>query len=89
MTTYDVVLMLLILILISGSVAVITMRRLIGAAILEGVVSLMAALLFLIMAAPDVAITQAVIGAGLSLVIFVFALRRMKEDSPEGSCKDE
>lgn len=48
--------------------------------LLQGVIalsafSLMSALLFYILRAPDVAITEAAVGAGVSTVIFVWAVR--------------
>ena len=49
---------------------------LIGAIVAVGVVSLFVSILFLMLGAPDVAMTEAAIGAGLSTVIFLFALRR-------------
>jgi uncharacterized MnhB-related membrane protein len=54
-------------------------RDLVSAAILVGVVSLMVSYIFLRMNAPDVAMTEAAIGAGLSTVIFLVAIRRTGE----------
>jgi len=45
-----------------------------------GVVSLLVSYLFLRMGAPDVAMTEAAIGAALTTVIFLIALRRTGED---------
>ncbi|MBN2724382.1 MAG: DUF4040 domain-containing protein [Deltaproteobacteria bacterium] len=86
MSPNNILILSVTLAMLAGAAAVVSIRSLIGAAILEGVVSLMAALLFLQMSAPDVAITQAVIGAGLSTSLFVIALRRSnsgQEDSDE------
>ena len=79
MSPYEVILSVLALLLVIGGIGVITAKSLIAAAVLEGVVSLLAALLFLALAAPDVAITQAVIGAGLTTAIFLWTLRRVDE----------
>jgi len=79
MTSYEVILSVLALLMVAGGIGVITAKSLISAVILEGVVSLLAALLFFAMAAPDVAITQAVIGAGLTTAIFLWTLRRLQE----------
>ncbi|MDD3942299.1 MAG: DUF4040 domain-containing protein [Sphaerochaetaceae bacterium] len=48
-------------------------------------ISLSCAILFYILEAPDVAITEAAVGAGVSTVIFVWALRhsQRKEDRHE------
>lgn len=46
--------------------------------IAAGVVSLFASVLFLLMAAPDVAMTEAAIGSGLSTLIFFYVLNKIK-----------
>ncbi len=43
-----------------------------------GLVSLLASVLFLILASPDVAMTEAAIGGGLSTFLFFFVLARMR-----------
>ena len=43
-----------------------------------GMVSLMASLLYVFLAAPDVAMTEAAIGSGLSTIIFFYALSKVK-----------
>jgi hypothetical protein len=43
-----------------------------------GLVSLLAAILFLILAAPDVAMTEAAIGSGLTTFLFFFVLGRIR-----------
>ena len=52
------------------------LRDLLSAAILLGTVDLLLALLFYVLEAPDVAITQATVGAGLSTAVFLYAIRR-------------
>jgi len=54
-------------------------RNLLAAVVFAGVVSLAISFLFLRLAAPDVAMTEAAIGAGLSTVIFLIAVRRTEE----------
>jgi len=53
-----------------------------------GLVSLLASVLFLILASPDVAMTEAAIGSGLTTFLFFFVLGRVrsgeKEDSHHG-----
>ncbi len=48
------------------------------AIIAAGVVSLFASVLFLLMSAPDVAMTEAAIGSGLSTLIFFYVLNKIK-----------
>jgi len=63
-------------VMIVAAVLAVHLRSLLGAIISAGVVSLFASIVFLLLGAPDVAMTEAAIGAGLSTVIFLFALRR-------------
>ncbi len=46
-------------------------------------VSMISALLFTILRAPDVAITEAAVGAGVSTVIFVWAIRHTRRRSKD------
>jgi uncharacterized MnhB-related membrane protein len=64
-----------VVMLLAALLAVHT-KSLLGAIIAAGVVSLFVSILFLILGTPDVAMTEAAIGAGLSTVIFLYALRR-------------
>lgn len=49
------------------------------AVVAAGVVSLFASVLYLLMAAPDVAMTEAAIGSGLSTLIFFYVLNKIKK----------
>jgi uncharacterized MnhB-related membrane protein len=64
-----------VVMLLAALLAVHT-KSLLGAVMAAGVVSLFVSILFLLLGAPDVAMTEAAIGAGLSTVIFLFALSR-------------
>jgi uncharacterized MnhB-related membrane protein len=44
-----------------------------------GLVSLLASVMFLLLAAPDVAMTEAAIGSGLTTFLFFFVLRRVRK----------
>ena len=68
-------LVITILLVICG-IAAITVRDLLGAAILFGAYSFMMCLLWAIMGAVDVAFTEASVGAGVSTVLFVAAVFR-------------
>lgn len=61
-------------ILISGILAV-RLESLVGAVVSAGLASLFAAVTYVILAAPDVAMTEASIGSGLSTIIFLYAVR--------------
>ena len=51
------------------------------AIIAAGIVSLFASILYLILAAPDVAMTEAVIGSGLSTIIFFYVLNKIRKSN--------
>ncbi|NOZ46389.1 MAG: DUF4040 domain-containing protein [Chlorobi bacterium] len=55
-------------------------KKLIFAILATGGVSLFASILYLLMAAPDVALTEAAIGSGLTTLIFLFILNKIKEE---------
>lgn len=48
-----------------------------------GVVSLFASILYLLLAAPDVALTEAAIGSGLSTIIFFYVLNQIRRKDAE------
>ncbi len=55
-------------------------KKLVVAIIAAGVVSLFASVLYLLLAAPDVAMTEAAIGSGLSTIIFFYVLNKIKKE---------
>ncbi|UCD31457.1 MAG: DUF4040 domain-containing protein [Desulfobacterales bacterium] len=59
-----------------AAVGAITIKDLLGAAVLFGAYSFMMCLLWAIMGAVDVAFTEASVGAGVSTVFFVAAVFR-------------
>jgi uncharacterized MnhB-related membrane protein len=75
MTWFNIVLLAVMMI---GAVAASAIRNLLGAVIIFMVYSLMMALLWQQMNAPDLAITEAAVGAGLTSVLFVLTLRKIK-----------
>ena len=69
---------LTIIMIISAIIAVET-KHLVAALAMLGLVSLQASVYFLILQAPDVAMTEASIGAGLSVGIFAYAFWKTGE----------
>ncbi len=65
--------------MVATGVAAIFQRSLLSAVIMVGFISLMVSYLFLRMDAPDVAMTEAAIAAGLTTVIFLIAIRRTED----------
>jgi len=69
-------LVIVVLVLVSA-VLVLVLENMIGAVAVSGTVSLGVAVLFVLLHAPDVAMTEAVVGAGLSGVVLALGLRRL------------
>ena len=59
-----------------GAIAALYLKDLTSAVVAAGLVSLFASVMYLLLAAPDVAMTEAAIGAGLSTVIFLYAVQK-------------
>jgi len=64
----------LVIMIIAGFLAVV-FRKLLPSIIALSVASLLLSLEFYLLHAPDVAIAEAAIGAGLTMAIFIFAIR--------------
>jgi len=70
-------------ILASGLLAV-GLRSVLAAAVSAGLASLFAAVCYLLLGAPDVAMTEASIGSGLSTLIFLYAIRKTRNGGHDG-----
>ena len=79
-------LVLCIGILISALLATYLERR-VAAVVSAGLVGLFASVTYVILSAPDVAMTEAAIGSGITTVIFLFALSKTKEQPAKQSGK--
>ena len=64
-------------ILISGLLAVL-LDNMLSAVISVGLASLFASVVYVVLAAPDVAMTEASIGSGLTTMIFLYAIRKTR-----------
>ena len=69
---------LLVIIMLVGAIVSCIFKDLLSAAIVAGVVSLIAAILFYFLQAPDVAMAESAIGDSLTTAIFVFAIKKTK-----------
>ncbi len=65
---------ILLMMIVAGFLAVV-LEKLLPSVIALSVASLLLSLEFYILHAPDVAIAEAAIGAGLTMAIFIFAIR--------------
>ncbi len=70
---------ILLLFIVALSLAAVFIKDLLTCIILMSAASLLGALVFYIANAPDVAITEAAVGAGLSNIAFLWILRATKE----------
>ncbi len=68
---------LVVAVMVLSALAVLLLPNLLAAVAASSVVSLALSVVFVIVRAPDVAMTEAAVGAGLSGVILVLALRRL------------
>ena len=65
---------LLLLLLLSTAVMVVVARHLLAAALIFSAYSLIMAILWTLLRAPDVALTEAAVGAGVTTVLFIITL---------------
>jgi len=77
----------LLAVMLAAAISAAVFRDLMNAVIACALVSLMASIMFYFLQAPDVAMAEASIGAGLTTGIFIFAIRRTvrQEEDEEGS----
>ncbi|MCG6895500.1 MAG: DUF4040 domain-containing protein [Thiocapsa sp.] len=69
--------LVVVVLMLASAVAVLLLRSFVAAVAASSVVGLGLTVLFVLMRAPDVAMTEAAVGAGLSGVILALALRRL------------
>jgi len=66
-------------IMVCAAIVALLHTSLVTAILSAGAVSLVASILYLVLAAPDVAMTEAAIGSALTTIVFLFALSRLRE----------
>ncbi|MDK2954212.1 MAG: energy-converting hydrogenase subunit [Kosmotoga sp.] len=64
-------------IVIVGAIIAIETKNLLTSVIMLSLVSLLSVVLFIFMKAPDVAITEVSVGAGLTTAVFLLTLKRI------------
>ena len=83
MLSIPVITLLTILIcagIIIGGLLAVMLDNIVGAVICAGLSSLFASVVYVILAAPDVAMTEASIGSGLTTMIFLYAIRKTRSE---------
>lgn len=84
----------IVAIMLLAAAAALLFRNHVAAVAAVGIVSLAVSLLFVILKAPDVAMTEAAVGAGLSALVLALGLRRLglwqveHPDTPRGGATD-
>ncbi|MCD6598099.1 MAG: DUF4040 domain-containing protein [Bacteroidales bacterium] len=72
---YLILFIVLLIIMLGAAVYAVVQKDLLVAVIATGVISLILAILFYLLQAPDVALTEAAIGVALTTIIFVITIR--------------
>lgn len=62
-----------------GGVLAVQLNSIVSAVISAGLASLFASVVYVVLAAPDVAMTEASIGSGLTTMIFLYAIRKTQD----------
>lgn len=84
-----IIIVILVLLLIATAIFAVMQKDLLYATIATGVISLILSILFFLMQAPDVALTEAAIGIALTTIIFVFAIRHTSRREDEVTIVNE
>ena len=73
-----IIVIVLGILMLAAAITALYLKVLSASVIAAGAVSLLASVLYLLLAAPDVAMTEAAIGSALTTVVFLYALSRMR-----------
>ncbi len=79
----NVIIVVLGIVMIASAFMAIYMKSLLSSIITGGVISLLASVIYLLLAAPDVAMTEAAIGSGLTTVVFLYAFSKVRNNREE------
>ena len=77
------ILLVLSLVMVAAAIMAVLSKKLPSAILASGIISLFASVVFLILASPDVAMTEAAIGAGLTTFMFFIVLRKIERQNNE------
>lgn len=92
----DLIILVMVVLVLTGAGAALFLENLLAAAVATALVSLGVSVFFVMLRAPDVALTEAAVGAGLSGLLLALAAKRLglwrievqqdPEDAGESSC---
>ncbi len=86
---YFILISILLLLMIAASVYSIVQKDLLYAVMATGIISLILSILYFLLQAPDVALTEAAIGVALTTIIFVITIRNTVRMEEEGESKEK
>ena len=78
MNNIDLILLMLSTLLVVGAVATVFTKRLLTAAVIYMSFSLIMSIIWVLLQAPDLAITEAAVGAGITSILFFVTLEKIK-----------
>lgn len=87
MIIYFILLFFLLALMIAAAIYSVVQKDLLYAVIGTGVISLVLSILFYLLQAPDVALTEAAIGVALTTIIFIITIRNTSRY--EGESKND
>ncbi|HDO26501.1 MAG TPA: DUF4040 domain-containing protein [Bacteroidetes bacterium] len=86
---YFILISVLVVLIIGAAVYAIRQKDLLYAVIATGIISLILSILFYMLQAPDVALTEAAIGVALTTIIFIITIRNTVRFEDERDKKDK
>ncbi len=86
---YFILIAVLFVLIIAAAVYAVRQKDLLYATIATGIISLILSILFFLLQAPDVALTEAAIGVALTTIIFVITVRNTVRMEEEGQSKEK
>jgi len=85
---YFILIIVLLLLMIGASVYAIVQKDLLYAVIATSIISLVLTILYYLLQAPDVALTEAAIGVALTTIIFIITIRNtVRHEEDDGNKK--
>lgn len=81
---YFILIGVLLLLIIAAAIYAVRQKDLLFATLATGIISLILSVLYFLLQAPDVALTEAAIGVALTTIIFIITVRntvRMEDES--------
>ena len=86
---YVILIIFLLVLMVGAAVYAVVQKDLLYAVIATGVISLVLTVMFYILQAPDVALTEAAIGVALTTIIFLITIRNTLRHEDEYFKKDK